>query len=368
MHVMVYYILPLILVLGVLIFCHELGHFLVAKFFDVKVLRFSLGFGSKIVGRRIGETEYRISAIPLGGYVKMLGENEGDEEEEEEEPISPADLKRAFNVQHPLKRIAIVAAGPAFNFVLAFLLFCGLHLVMGTQIMTAEVGQVREGSPADLAGIQKDDRILAVEGRPVDSWNALKDAVKDRAGQPLAFLVARGERTLEFMVTPELSTTKNLFGEEVRTALIGIVAAGNFRHVKLGPLDATAEAAKRTWEITELTLLTVVKLFQRVIPMDTVGGPIMIGQLTGQLAQESFAHLIPFTAVISVNLGILNLLPVPILDGGVILFLLAELILGKPLSRRKRELAQKVGLFILITLMVVVFYNDIARLFRLPFP
>ena len=361
MHVLFYYILPLIVVLGVLIFCHELGHFLVAKLFDVKVLRFSLGFGQKLLGRRIGETEYRISAIPLGGYVKMLGEHE---DEEDEEPIAPSDLKRAFNMQHPLKRIAIVAAGPAFNFFLAFLLFCGLHLVMGTQVMTAEVGQVREGSPADLAGIQKGDRVLAVEGRPVASWDALKEAVKDRAGDPLVFHVARGEAALDVTVTPELSKVKNLFGEEIRTALIGIVAAGTFRHVALGPLDATVEAAKRTWEITELTLLTVVKLFQRVIPMETVGGPIMIGQLTGQIAQESFAHLIPFTAVISVNLGILNLLPVPILDGGVILFLLVEMILGKPLSLRKRELAQKIGLFILITLMAVVFYNDIARLVK----
>lgn len=361
MHVLIYYIIPLVVVLGVLIFFHELGHFLVAKLFDVKVLRFSLGFGHKLVGKTIGETEYRISAIPLGGYVKMLGESEG---EEGDEPISPSDLKRAFNMQHPLKRIAIVAAGPLFNFFLAFVLFCGLHMAIGAQIMLPEVGQVSEGSPADLAGMEKGDIILSVEGHPVASWEELKDQVEHRAGDPLVFLVRRSDRTLELTVTPEPSTVKNIFGEEVRTALIGIVASGNFQTVSLGPGKSVIEAAFRTWEITKLTILTVVKLFQRIIPMETVGGPIMIGQMTGQIAQESFLYLIPFMAVISINLGILNLLPVPILDGGVIIFLLLELIIGKPLGPKKREMAQKVGLFLLITLMVVVFYNDIARLFR----
>jgi regulator of sigma E protease len=361
MQVLMYYILPLVLVLGVLIFCHELGHFLVAKFFNVKVLKFSLGFGHKVFGKTIGETEYLISAIPLGGYVKMLGESEGDEVDE---PLPPSDIRRAFNMQHPLKRIAIVAAGPLFNFFLAFLLFCGLHLAMGAQIMLPEVGQVTDGSPADLAGIKKGDVILSVEGRPVASWEDLKRQVEQRAGDPLVFAIQRSDRTLEFTVTPRPSTVKNIFGEDVETAIIGIVASGEFESVKIGPGKAVLEAGARTWEITKLTILTVVKLFQRIIPMETVGGPIMIGQMTGQIAKESFVYLIPFMAVISINLGILNLLPVPVLDGGVIVFLLVELIMGKPLGPRKREMAQKVGLFLLITLMAVVFYNDILRIVR----
>lgn len=362
MNIFIYYLLPLAVVLGVLIFFHELGHFLVAKAFDVKVLRFSLGFGKKLVGRQVGETEYLISAVPLGGYVKMLGENES--EEEETESLPPADLKRAFNVQHPWKRIAIVAAGPAFNFFLAFVLFGGMYAVMGTQILTAEVGQVREASPADQAGLKNGDVIVAVEGTPVASWEELQERVRGRAGEPLVFRFVRDGESLEVTVTPEPSVVKNLFGEDIRTALIGIVASGAYRNVDLGPVAAVREGAVRTWEITKLTLLTIVKLFQRIVPMETVGGPIMIGQLTGQLAQESFVHLIPFMAVISINLGVLNLLPVPILDGGVIVFLFVELILGKPLSLRKREIAQKTGLFILIALMAVVFYNDIARLVR----
>lgn len=361
MHVLIYYILPLIVVLGVLIFCHELGHFLVAKLFNVKVLRFSLGFGHKLAAKTIGETEYRISAIPLGGYVKMLGESEGDDDDE---PVSPSDLKRAFNMQHPLKRIAIVAAGPAFNFFLAFLLFCGLHLATGVQVMLPTVGQVSESSPADSAGLKKGDVILSVDGRAVDSWKSLQKEVKHRAGESLSFLIQRADRTLEVYVTPEPSVVTNIFGEEVRTALIGIVASGEFITEKIGPGRAVVEASLRTWEITKLTILTVVKLFQRIIPMETVGGPIMIGQLTGQIAQESFLYLIPFMAVISINLGILNLLPVPILDGGVIVLLVLEMIIGRPLGPRKREIAYKVGLFLLISLMAVVFYNDIIRVFR----
>jgi regulator of sigma E protease len=163
-------------------------------------------------------------------------------------------------------------------------------------------------------------------------------------------------------VVPETSVVKNIFGEEIKSALIGIVASGKFRTIELGPLDAINEGFRKTWEIIELTCRTIVKLFQRVIPIKTLGGPILIGQMTGQLAKESLAYLIPFMAVISINLGILNLLPVPILDGGLIVFLLIELVIGKPLSIRKREAAQKIGLFLLIMLMAVVMYNDVVRI------
>jgi regulator of sigma E protease len=165
-------------------------------------------------------------------------------------------------------------------------------------------------------------------------------------------------------VVPEASTVKNIFGEETQSALIGIVASGGFKNIELGPFDAIKAGFMKSWEITRLTCLVIVKLFQRVIPIKTVGGPILIGQMAGQLAQENLTYLIPFMAVISINLGILNLLPVPILDGGLIVFLLIELIIGKPLSIKKRDAAQKVGLFLLILLMAVVIYNDVARIFE----
>jgi regulator of sigma E protease len=359
MHFFIYYFFPFIVVLGILIFFHELGHFLVAKFFNVKVLKFSLGFGFKLIGKKVGETEYVISTIPLGGYVKMLGENDDEEEE-----LPPEEAERSFNNQKVITRIAIVAAGPIFNMLLALFLFIGLYIVSGNYVLTSEIGQVRSGSPAEKAGLMKGDVILTVQGNRTESWSNIKKTVQEQVGRPLIVTVQRGDQVLSLTVIPEEAVEKNIFGEEVKSALIGIVSSGKYKKLDLGPWQAVKEGFRKTGEVVELTCLTVVKLFQRVIPIKTIGGPILIGQMTGQLAQESFAYLIPFMAVISINLGILNLLPVPILDGGVIIFLLIELIIGRPLSFKKREAAQKVGLFLLIFLMVVVFYNDITRLFE----
>ena len=359
MNILIYYIFPFIVVLGVLIFFHELGHFLMAKYFGVGVLKFSLGFGHKIVGKKIGETEYLISTIPLGGYVKMLGENDDDDE-----TLSPYEAEKAFNNQHVLKRVAIVAAGPIFNLVLALFLFSGLYLISGDHVMTTEIGQVRPESPAYNAGLKKGDVILSVQGKMLESWSEIKKHVQDQAGKSLVIAVQRGDKILSLTVTPEESVVKNIFGEEVKSALIGIVASGNYKKLELGPWQAIREGFRKTWEVIHLTCITIVKLFQGVVPIKTLGGPILIGQMTGQLAKESFVFLIPFMAVISINLGILNLLPVPILDGGVIIFLLIELFVGKPIGIKKRDMAQKVGLFLLIFLMAVVFYNDILRLFE----
>ncbi|HDZ24515.1 MAG TPA: RIP metalloprotease RseP [Desulfobacteraceae bacterium] len=355
-----YYLLPFVVILGILIFFHELGHFLVAKYFGVRVLKFSLGFGKKIIGKKIGDTEYLISMVPLGGYVKMLGES-GDDDTE---PLTREEEKSSFSHQHVLKRMAIVAAGPLFNLLLALIIFSLFYINVGKQVMEPEIGQVREHSPAESAGLKKGDLILAVDGKQVEAWAEIKEAVHDRAGKSVLLVVRRDQQLLHFTVTPEESISKNIFGEDIKTALIGIVASGKFKTLNLPTGTAVVEAGKKTWEVIWLTCLTVVKLFERVIPIKTIGGPILIGQMTGQLAQESFLYLIPFMAVISINLGILNLLPVPILDGGFLVFLFIELIIGKPLSLKKRDMAQKVGLFLLIMLMVIVLFNDITRLFK----
>ncbi len=357
-HFFLYYILPFLVVLGVLIFFHELGHFLAAKYFGVKVLKFSLGFGPKLVGKKVGETEYLISALPLGGYVKMLGENV----DEEEKPLSPEDKEKSFSNKHAGKRIAIVAAGPIFNLVLALLIFCSFYIVAGIHVMTPEIGQVREGSPASRAGFLKGDLIVSVGGKKTENWTQIKEIIQGNTGQPVDVTVNRGDNLITLTVVPESSVTKNIFGEEIKSSLIGIVSAGKFEQVYLGPMGAIKEGFRKTWEIIELTCLTVVKLIQRVIPIETVGGPILIGQMTGQLAQENWTYLIPFMAVISINLGILNLLPVPILDGGFIVLLLIELVIGRPINIKKREFLQKMGIFLLVLLMVFVVYNDIKRL------
>jgi len=351
-----YYIILFIIVLGILIFFHELGHFLLAKAFGVKVLKFSLGFGYKLVGKKWGETEYLISTVPLGGYVKLLGENDDDSED-----LSPEEAHRAFNHQHVLKRIAIVAAGPFFNLFLALFLFWGVYLISGNAVMTTEVGQVREDSPAHKAGLVKGDVIVSVQGVHTESWTEIKNLVKDSAGQEVTVTVQREGRLLTVTVVPEETIEKNLFGEDVKSALIGIVAAGKYKQVEMGAWEAFKEGLRKTWDITALTFLTVVKLFQGVVSIKTLGGPIMIGQLTGQVAQESISYLVPFLAVLSINLGILNFLPVPILDGGMIVFLLIELVIGKPISVKKRETAQKIGIGLLVLLMIVVMRNDLDR-------
>jgi regulator of sigma E protease len=358
MNIFLYYILPFVCVLGILIFFHELGHFLVAKFFKVKVLTFSLGFGPKLIGRRRGETEYVVSALPLGGYVKMLGENVDDDTED----LPPAEAARAFANQSVWKRLAIVAAGPIFNLLLALVIFILFYWFAGTQVLTSQVGQVTPGSPAAEAGIQKGDVIVAVDGASISSWEEIRKAVADHMNRPMEITVLREGQERTVQLQARISSTKTIFGEDVKTPLIGIVASGEYRQVSLGPVQALAGGVNRTWEITRLTVMTIVKLFQRILPVSTIGGPIMIGQLTGQLAQESLVHLIPFIAIISVNLFVLNLLPIPVLDGGVILFLLIEAILGRPLSLKKREYAQKFGLVVLLTLMAVVIYNDMARI------
>ncbi|WP_035253525.1 RIP metalloprotease RseP [Desulfatiglans anilini] len=361
MHYLIYYVLPFVVVLGVLIFFHELGHFLVAKLYGVKVLKFSLGFGPKLTGFKRGDTEYLISAVPLGGYVKMLGEKD---DEEDEGPLSAEEAARSFSNQTVGRRIAIVAAGPVFNLLLALVIFCLTFLVSGAQVLVPEVGQVREGSPAETAGFQKNDMIVAVDGIAVDTWEQVQEMVKHHEENEMTFTLQRDGAMLEVRVRPEVTTIENIFGEEVRTALIGIVSSGAFKTVPLGPLQAVWEGARRTWEMVVLTWMTIVKLFERVVPIETLGGPILIGQMTGQLAQENWTYLFPFMAVISVNLGILNLLPVPILDGGVILILLVEWVIRKPISPKAKEMAQKAGLFVLLMLMAIVFYNDISRLLQ----
>jgi len=355
MSTVLYYIIPFIIVLGILIFFHELGHFLIAKLCNVKVLKFSLGFGPKVMGKKMGETEYIISAFPLGGYVKMLGE-------ENNEDIIPEEAHRSFSKQSVVTRIAVAAAGPIFNFLLAFILFSGIFLISGYPIMIPEVGQVRPDSPADKSSILKGDIIEYIDGKKINKWGDIKKFIEKSPHKDLHMVILRGDKRISTIVSPKEEIVKNIFGEDIKSALIGIVASGNIRELKLGPFQALMEGGKKTWELTALTVLTVVKLFQGVIPLKTLGGPIMIGQLTGDIARENLSYLLPFMAVISINLAILNLLPVPVLDGGLILLFLIEIVIRKPLSIKKREMAQKIGFFLLILLMAIVFYNDLVRI------
>lgn len=347
------YIVSAVVVLGLLIFVHELGHFIFAKLFGVGVEKFSLGFGPKIVGKTIGETEYLLSAFPLGGYVKMVGESPDLE-------LSEADAARSFMGKPPLQRIVIVAAGPLFNLLFAGLLFIIIYMI-GIPAATTRIGEVIAGKPAAVAGLQPRDLVLAVNERKVDRWDEFATIIADSKGAPLKLQVERAGAKLSYTIVPETREGKNLFGEKVIYPAIGVVAAGEMVTDRYSPPQAVVKGCQQTWKVIKLTILSLIKLIERVVPLDTVGGPIMIAKMAGEQAAAGGVNFLAFMALLSINLGVLNLLPVPILDGGHLFFYSWELIFRRPVSMKAREIAQQIGLALLIGLMVLAFYNDIIR-------
>lgn len=369
-----------IIVLGILIFVHELGHFLVAKLMGVSVEKFSLGFGPKLIGKQIGETEYLLSAFPLGGYVKMFGEGgfiEGgeshhppvDDENQTEQAAEPVlreltedEKARSFAHKPPLARIAIVMAGPVFNLLFAWLIFMVLY-TMGVPAVTTKIGEVLKDKPAARAGIQKGDLLSSINNKPVNRWDEIAEGVTASKGQPLTIVVKRGNQDISYTITPEARVSKNLFGEKVNGYAIGVASAGEVITEYFSPLQAIVKGTEQTVKVIELTFMSLVKMMQRVVPMDSVGGPIMIAKMAGEQASAGIGSFLAFMALLSINLGVLNLLPVPVLDGGHLLFFFIELIVRRPVPQKIREYAQQIGMVLLLGLMVLAFYNDIIRYF-----
>ena len=448
-------ILSFIIVLGVLIFFHEFGHFIVARLFGVGVEKFSLGFGPRLIGKKVGITDYRISAIPLGGYVKMVGE-------EPDADIDPANIELSFTHKHVAKRMLIVAAGPVFNILLAILIFfvffsitgiddikpiirqvqtdsvaqkAGLQvndLIVsingeditawydldeaitgskgdpltlgvarnGNQVMIdvtpqlrqgidllgdsisyydigisafpelkAIVGEVNAGFPAEKAGLKKGDQIVSINGIPIENWRQMQSLISSSGGVELSLFIKRDEEVLKVGLTPQQVETKNHLGEVEKRYLIGIstqqtaIPQADQVTKRLNPIKAAVESIKRTYSVCVLMVRSVVKMIDGSIPKENLGGPIMIAKMAGDQAKQGIDKLVQFIAFISINLAIINLLPIPVLDGGHLLFFSIEAIKRRPVSIKVREVAQQVGLFILIMLMVLVFYNDITRFF-----
>jgi regulator of sigma E protease len=345
-----------IFVLGILIIVHELGHFLLAKANGIGVEKFSIGFGPRVWGKKVDETEYLVAAIPLGGYVKMFGDN--PDEEAGAAAIAP---EKSFTAKPVLARLSVVAAGPVANLLLAVVIFWAVFMI-GVPVLMPVVGDVQKDFPAMTAGLAKGDRITAIDGRPIRDWDEMTVVIHDNPGRALAVSVRRGGEALELTVTPRKTTVKNIFGEDTSVGLIGISPAGETIPRRYGPFESIGMAFERTWEIISLTFIGLAKIFQRVVPADSIGGPIMIVQMAGETARLGVMNLIFLVAFLSVNLGIFNLLPIPILDGGHILFFLIEAVRGKPVSVRKREIVQQIGLAILISIFVFASYNDIMRL------
>jgi regulator of sigma E protease len=353
-------LISFIVVLGVLIFVHELGHFLFAKLFRVKVLKFSLGFGPKLFSRVVGETEYLISAFPLGGYVKMYGE------QPDEKGDDPELIGRSFAAKPVWNRFFIVLAGPLFNLLFSVFLFFLIFLVMGIPENrdSTTIGEVSAESPAFEAGILAEDTIVAIDDQATTSWLDVLNAVSSSEGKELVFTVLREGQERQIIVQPAMDSVKNVFGEEVEQRfMIGIVKKDIIEYDRVGPIKALQAGIWQTWMFIYLTFMGVVKIIQNVVPASELGGPILIAQLAGEQARAGWLNLAHFMGLLSVNLGILNLLPIPVLDGGHLVFLTIEGIRRKPLNERAQILAQQVGIALLGTLMLFVFYNDIVRIF-----
>lgn len=353
-------VVSFIVVLGILIFVHELGHFLFAKLFKVRVLKFSLGFGPKMFGKTVGDTEYLISAFPLGGYVKMFGENPDEQES------ASGDREASFAHKKVWQRFLIVFAGPLFNLLFTLALFFMIFLFVGLPDTrdTTRIGQVNPDSPAAIAGVLVDDVILSINGEPTEEWMDVLNLVKDSAGEELVFYVARGTEDIKLLVTPERLPVKNIFGEEVEERfMIGIVKAEELFYSPTGFVGAFFAACSQTWLYISLTVLGFVKLIQQVVPVSELGGPILIAQIAGKQMQAGWVNYLFFMGLLSVNLGILNLLPIPVLDGGHLMFLSIEAIRRKPLTEKMQIVAQQFGMAFLGVAMIFVFYNDLLRIF-----
>lgn len=351
-------ILSFIIVLGVLIFVHEFGHFLFAKLFGVRVLKFSLGFGNKLIGRKWGETEYLISAFPLGGYVKMFGEQPGEE-------IPVSEESRSFSHKSVWQRFSIVFGGPLFNLLFAVVLFFAMFSLAGLPepVDNTVIGQISPGSAAEQAGLQVGDLILSINGQETTSWMQVSDLVKNSGGHELELLIDRNGSRMTIRTAPVMEKVKNLFGEEVgQRYLLGITRSDELKYRKAGIVESAKAALIQTWNLIYLTIMGIVKILQRVIPATELGGPIRIAEIAGQQLEAGWMNLIYFMGLLSINLGILNLLPIPVLDGGHLVFLTIEGIRRRPLSERVMEMSQKVGIALLVTLMLFVFYNDIFRI------
>jgi len=446
LNVFALYVVSFLVALCILIFVHEFGHFIVARVLGVGVTKFSFGFGPKLVGVKRGETEYLVSAIPLGGYVKLVGESETDE-------TPPDQAERSFWRKPVWVKMAVVFAGPLGNLVFAVLVFWAVFL-WGVQAITARIDvapgspaaaaglasgdvvtrvgsapvanwedldkQVRKakpgvplvvavrrgsaevaatvvpksvaahnefgqaiqepgigvlplvpprisevfpGTPAARAGLRRGDLVRRIGSEPVGTWEELATRIrKATPGEPLVLTVLRGDKETTVTVLPEAQESKGPGGETVRETRIGIAQAPETVMQRLSPGRAFLRAVDKTWYLVSLTAEVVVKLITRVVPAKSLGGPILIAQLAGAQARQGLYDFLLFLGLLSVNLGILNLLPIPILDGGHILFFAIEGVIRRPLSVNARAMAQQVGLALILMLVALVFYNDIARL------
>jgi regulator of sigma E protease len=362
------YLIPFLFVLTIVVFFHELGHFLVARLNRIRVLVFSLGFGPELLGYndRTG-TRWKLSAVPLGGYVKFFGDDNAASAPDQDalSQMSEEERRQTFPAQPVAARAAVVFAGPLANFVLAIMIFAGIFMFYGKQSTSARVDAVQPGSAAETAGFVPGDLVLSIDGRRIESFADMQRIVSTSAGDALQVVVDRGGRPVTLTATPALREIKDNFGNVHRIGVLGItrsMAPGDVRYEKSGPITALRLGVEETWFVIERTLSYIGGVITGREATDQLGGPIRIAQVSGQVASAGFVALLHLAAVLSVSIGLLNLFPVPLLDGGHLLFYGIEAVRGKPLSERAQELGFRIGFAIVVMLMIFATFNDILHL------
>lgn len=362
------YILPFLAVLTVVVFIHELGHYLVGRWCGIRALTFSVGFGPELFGvdDRHG-THWQVSAIPLGGYVKFLGDENAASVPDAAAVarMSPEERDRSFPAAALWRRAATVAAGPIANFILAIAIFAVFFAVNGRMIADPVVATVVEGSAAEAAGLEPGDRFIAIDGEPITTFEDVRRYVAPRPGVEIAVTVERDGAPVTISVTPRRNEITDRFGNTMEVGQLGVTtdaAAGRFRVVDYSPLEAIGEGAKESWFIVERTFGYIGNIIVGREDADQLGGPIRVAQVSGQMATLGIAALIQLTAVLSVSIGLLNLMPVPMLDGGHLLFYAIEAVIGRPLGEATMEWAFRIGLMAVLSLMLFATWNDVSML------
>ncbi|MDR1126003.1 MAG: RIP metalloprotease RseP [Deltaproteobacteria bacterium] len=347
-------VISIVLVLGGLIFFHELGHFLVARSLGIGIKTFSVGFGPALLAWKGKKTRYQLSLFPLGGYVSMVGENDAAD------IPAPFTLRESFANRPPLHRLLVVASGPVFNMILAVLIFWGLFWAAGA-FPLAEVGEVLDDSPARQAGLLSGDLVKSIDGNNVDTWAAMYTRIQSSQGNPLHLEVERNGQILDFTILPEKVLVEEN-GQTFDTWRIGVSPSGRARSLDF--FDSAVQGARETWRLTGLIGQFVGRMFSGQGSLKEIGGPVLVAQMVHRQAERGLADLLYLTAFLSINLGLLNLLPVPALDGGHVLFCLIELAIRRPVPMRIQAVCIYAGFALLISLMLMATAFDIFRILQ----